>query len=182
MPELPEVQTTVNGLNKEVKELKIVDVWTDYNSVFHAGKNNIKNPEYFKQFKKDVVGTKILNASRKGKNVLIHLSNGNTVLTHMKMTGHYLYGRYSVVPEALRATFAKQNEAHKAQGRFIHLIFSLSNKKHLAFSDMRKFAKVFVFKTKEENAVLDLMHLGPDALSKDFTFSIFKQQLLKKPQ
>ncbi len=29
MPELPEVQTTVNGLNKKVKGKTIADVWTD---------------------------------------------------------------------------------------------------------------------------------------------------------
>ncbi|MBP6879994.1 MAG: bifunctional DNA-formamidopyrimidine glycosylase/DNA-(apurinic or apyrimidinic site) lyase, partial [Candidatus Pacebacteria bacterium] len=29
MPELPEVQTTVNGLNRTVKGLKVIDVWTN---------------------------------------------------------------------------------------------------------------------------------------------------------
>lgn len=52
MPELPEVQTTVNGINDEVASLAITEVWTDYNSLFHATKDNIKNPEYFKHFKK----------------------------------------------------------------------------------------------------------------------------------
>ena len=53
MPELPEVQTTVNGIKKYVVGLSISGVWTDYNSGFHAGKDNIKNPQYFKKFKKE---------------------------------------------------------------------------------------------------------------------------------
>src|SRR4051812_38782726 len=102
MPELPEVQTTVDGINAEVASLTIRDVWTDYKSLFHAGKDNIKNPEYFAQFKKDVVGAKIKHASRVGKNVLIHLSNGKTILTHMKMTGHYMYGEFVFTREPPR--------------------------------------------------------------------------------
>lgn len=161
MPELPEVQTTVDGINKLAKGLVIKDVWSSYKSLYHAGKNNIKNPEYFSRFKKDVTGGKILGARRRGKNVLIHLSNGNTILTHMKMTGYYVYGKE--VPD-----------------KYTRLIFHLSNNKTLAFSDLRKFAKVYVFKTKEEKEVLDLMALGPEPLEKSFTFKIFWQQLLKR--
>src|ERR1700722_343126 len=96
MPELPEVQTTVDGLNAEVKGLKITDVGTDYKSHFHVGKDNIKNPKYFSEFRKDVVGAKVTKASRQGKNVLIHLSNDRTILVHMKMTGHLMHGAYAL--------------------------------------------------------------------------------------
>ena len=38
MPELPEVQTTVSGLNRVLSGLVITDVWTEYNSpYFHGG-------------------------------------------------------------------------------------------------------------------------------------------------
>ena len=56
MPELPEVQTTDDGLNKTVKGKKILDVWTDYKSAFHKGKENIKNPTFFEIFKKKITG------------------------------------------------------------------------------------------------------------------------------
>src|SRR4051794_28495006 len=95
MPELPEVQTTVNGLNAEVKGLKVTDIWTNYKSNFHKGKENVKDPPYFRVFKKNAIGQKITHASRQGKNVLIHLSNKKTILVHMKMTGHFLYGKYA---------------------------------------------------------------------------------------
>lgn len=184
MPELPEVQTTVDGINAEVASLSITDVWTDYNSLFHAGKDNIKNPEYFSHFKKDVVGAKITKASRVGKNVLIHLSNGKTILTHMKMTGHYMYGKYEF-KELSRAGFwepvAKDGPLRDPYNRHIHLVFSLSDGNHLAFADLRKFAKVFIFDTENEKTIEDLMHLGPDPLSPNFTYTVFKQQLLKRP-
>lgn len=183
MPELPEVQTTVDGLNDETASLTITDVWTDYKSLFHAGKDNVKNPEYFPRFKRDVEGAKILGAARVGKNVLIRLSNGNTVLTHMKMTGHFLHGNY--VFDAKRKRWAPKDEGgplNDPYNRHIHLVFSLSDGTHLAFADVRKFAKIFVFRTEDERAVEDLMRLGPDPLSPAFTYEKFRERLDMRPR
>ena len=47
MPELPEVQTTVDGINKTVRGLQIVGVWTNYDSPHYANKEEIKNPLFF---------------------------------------------------------------------------------------------------------------------------------------
>lgn len=181
MPELPEVQTTVNGINSELKGLKIIDVWTDYRSLYHAGKNNVKNPEYFPRFKKEVVGATIEKASRIGKNVLIHLSNGKTILTHMKMTGHYLYGQY-VFNNKTWEPKEKEGPLRDPYNQHIHLVFTLSNKKHLAFSDLRRFAKIFIFETKDIKNIADLTHIGPDPLSKETIYAVFKERLLKKPK
>ncbi len=187
MPELPEVQTTVDGINDEVRGLSITDVWTDYKSLFHAGKDNIKNPEYFSQFKKDVIGAKIKSATRVGKNVLIHLTRSTssgqankTILTHMKMTGHYMYGKYVYADKKWQPE-AKTGPLRDPYNRHIHLVFTLSDGKHLAFADLRKFAKVFVFDTENEKTIKDLMDIGPDPLSTHFTFKIFKEQLYRRP-
>ncbi|MDO8569348.1 MAG: DNA-formamidopyrimidine glycosylase [bacterium] len=162
MPELPEVQTTVNGLNKTVRGKKIVDVETSYNSSYHAGKDNIKNPKFFAIFKKKIRGKKILKAERRGKNVLIHITSGYTILVHMKMTGHFIYDRPATT--------------------FVRLDFKLDNGKHLVLSDMRKFAKVTLVKTSELEKSLHIKHLGPEPLENNFQFSIFSSQLKKKPR
>ncbi|MEK7176206.1 MAG: DNA-formamidopyrimidine glycosylase [Patescibacteria group bacterium] len=164
MPELPEVQTTVNGLNRYVRGLIIKDVWTDYYSEFHLGKPNIKDREFFKKFRTAVIGAKILGASRRAKNILLQLSNGKTILIHMKMTGCLLYGTY------------------KINSKFIHAIFSLSNGKELALSDLRKFAKVTLIKTNELETSSDLKNLGPEPLEKNFSWQKFQERLLKKSQ
>ena len=96
MPELPEVTTTVNGLNKVLKNLTIKDVWSDYFlRTKNKRKDTIKNKKYFEKFRKEISGEKFKNAERRGKNILIHLTDGKTILVHMKMTGHLLYGKYS---------------------------------------------------------------------------------------
>lgn len=189
MPELPEVQTTVDGINKEVKGLTITDVWTSYDSPFHYEKENIKNPKYFSAFKKSVVGSKIVNAERHGKNVLIHLSNGQTILAHMKMTGHFMYGKY----EQEKITDDKNTNKKTALGwqpsektgpladpfnKNIRLLFTLSNGKHLAFADTRKFAKIFIFEISNRNKIPDLAILGPDPQSKNFSPKTMRERLL----
>ena len=162
MPELPEVTTTVKGLNEVLPKLTIKDVWSDY---FLRTKNkridNIKNKKYFERFKKEIVGEKVKNAERRGKNVLIHLTGEKTILIHMKMTGHLLYGKYKWDNKKWRSDEKLLSDSFN---QFIHLIFTLSNRKHLAFSDMRKFAKVVMFETYKKDSVIDLVNLGPEPL------------------
>ena len=89
MPELPEVQTIVSDLQKILPELKIMGVETDWKKMF-------KNCS-FENFKKEVFGEKILDVRRLGKNILIDLSGGKTIIIHQKMTGHFLYGNWELV-------------------------------------------------------------------------------------
>lgn len=194
MPELPEVQTTVDGINHYAKGQTITDVWTDYGSLQYEGKNHIKNKLFFTKFKKEVVGAKIKNAERRAKNVLINLNNGKSVLIHMKMTGHILYGIY----EKTSATKdpwkpIDTNAALKDSfNKFIHLVFTLSptsrkamqgkqSLHYLVLSDMRKFAKVTLIPTKELFESDDLKNLGPEPLIPSFTAKVLQERLLKRP-
>jgi formamidopyrimidine-DNA glycosylase len=182
MPELPEVQTTVDGINTKTKDLKIVDVWTSYDSPFHYGKENIKDPKYFNTFKKNVVGGKITGAERQGKYVLIHLSNGRAILAHMKMTGHFMYGKYEQhkISDKKTAWSPSQKDSPLADpfNKHIRLLFALSNGRHLAFADTRKFAKIFIFDNKKIGQIPELADLGPDPLGRSFSVSTMQERLM----
>jgi len=182
MPELPEVQTTVDGISEVAAGLSITDAWTDYGGSFHAGKSHIKNREYFPEFKKAVIGKKILGSERRGKNILIHLSDGLTMLIHMKMTGHVMYGKYKKTAAA-KDPWKPQEKGplEDPYNRHIHLVLSLSDGKCLVLSDMRRFAKVAVAQTAELPSHPDLSHLGPEPLAKEFTLAVFKERLMKRP-
>jgi formamidopyrimidine-DNA glycosylase len=179
MPELPEVQTTANILNQKITGLSITDVWTDYDSVFHAGKDNIKNKKYFPYFKKEILGKKVISVTRRAKNVLINVSGNKTILVHMKMTGHLLYGKFAFDGK----TWLPPHDGllDDPFNRFIHLAFSLSNKNALVLSDSRKFAKVLVTDTDKLMQMDGLDSLGPEPLEKGFTYKVFREQLAKKP-
>ncbi len=166
MPELPEVQTTASGLDRIIQGISprpsITHVWTDYKSVYFIGSGTIKDPKYFSKFKKLVQGATLSHVTRRAKNVLIHLSNDLTILVHMKMTGHLLYGDY---------------DRSDPFNRHIHFILYLSNGKNIELSDLRKFAKVTLVKTNELHLSEHLESIGPEPLEKSFTFSKFKERV-----
>jgi len=155
MPELPEVTTTVRGINETVKGKIIENVWTDWPKLF-------SEPAY-KTVSKKIRGKKILNSERIAKYVLIHLSEGLTLVTHMKMTGHFMYGSYKKTNKAWQAS-KKGALRDDPFNRFIHVVFSLSNKKHLVLCDMRKFARIRLIKTEDIKSDKYLSQVGPDAL------------------
>jgi len=176
MPELPEVQTTVNGLNETVLNLTIKSIWTDYKSDAYADKDEIKNPSYFGFFKKIVTGRTIKKVTRVGKNILIHLDDKSTILIHMKMTGHLLYGLYTQ-----KTHMWVSGEAGPLRddpfNRYIHLVFSLSDGKHLVLSDMRTFAKVTLIPKGGVTTSKHLTHIALDPLSPLFIFDVFSNIL-----
>lgn len=185
MPELPEVTTTVNGLKKVLTGLSFSDVWTDIakkNQIITQFKNTIKEESFFIKFKKEVIGQKVILVERRAKNILINLSNDKTILIHLKMTGHLLYGKYVYDKKSNKwQPDEKEIESLKdPYNRFVHVVFSLSNGKHLAFSDSRKFGKVTLLDTKEAHETKHLKDLGLEPLDKNFTFEKFKELLLKK--
>lgn len=96
------------------------------------------------------------------------------------MTGHLLYGKYKWLGKEWRQE-KKDGPLADPFNRFIHLVFSLSNGKHLAFSDLRKFAKVMISPSKEIEEAGGLDILGPEPLENSFTLETFKKRLNLKP-
>jgi formamidopyrimidine-DNA glycosylase len=161
MPELPEVETTVRGLKKEILDLKILDVWTDLTTKDKRKDDTVSNPRYFILFRKEIKNKKILSVERRAKNILINLSGNKTILIHLKMTGSLFYGTF--------------------ENKYIHFIFYLSNKKNLYFSDVRKFGKITLLDTNIAHNSKHLKDFGPEPLEKSFTLKKFKERLNKKP-
>lgn len=191
MPELPEVQTTVNGLAKMLPKLQITDVWTDLAVKNHTTPHlsqSLKDKNFFKKFKQLVVGNKIISVERRAKNILINLANKETILIHMKMTGHLMVGKYIKVENKKTKIFwqVAANEKNDAlrdpYNKYLHVVFSLSNGKQLVLSDARKFAKVTLVPTEKIATSIHLGHLGPEPLEKKFTFKEFKLRLSKRPR
>lgn len=169
MPELPEVQTTVNGLHSKVLSRTFVDVWSDWEKA-------VKRPKEFKIFKKELKGKKILRVYRRAKNVILELSDGYSLLVHMKMTGHLLCGTWSMKQGKWIAD--EDGPLRDSINGFLHLIFTLDNGTMIALSDVRKFAKIELWPTK------DLIHLhdylGPEPLEKSFTVEVLERILKSK--
>jgi formamidopyrimidine-DNA glycosylase len=172
MPELPEVQTTVDGLNKKIKKRRITGVW------FGAPKL-VKKPGP-KDLEKQIKGSKIIEVKRRGKNILIYLDKGNLLLIHMKMTGHLLYGKWKIkkAPKGKYEILSLvRGPMQEKVNDYIRAIFYLDNGFQFALSDLRKFAKMVFGKAEEMENSPELAKLGPDPTDKNFTFKKFKEAI-----
>ena len=182
MPELPEVQTIVNDLDRKIKGLTIADVWTDWPKYFSAkggsafgGKRHYSD---FDGFKKEIKGKKIKKIWRIGKNIIFDLSDNKKMLIHQKMTGHLLVGTWNL---KLGTWHAKQKGLLTEKvNNYIHAMFLLSGNKMMGFSDLRKFGKILVADEKDFKNLEDVKNIGPDPLTPKFGFSEFKSLISKK--
>jgi len=167
MPELPEVETIVRDLKKEVVGKTFSDIWVESTKI-------VKD---YKRFKNELLFKKILDIKRRGKNILFFLSSGKILLIHQKLTGHLLFGKWK----------RKNNKwvcdiegplKEDPMNSFLRLILFFKEGCQLALSDLRKFAIVEILTNDELQKKLN--SLGFEPLSKNFTFEIFKNAIYKK--
>ena len=85
MPELPEVETVRRGLTQLVKGSTIQSVDVLYAKMINLPPND---------FKKALRGKTIEKIDRRGKYLLIRLSDNLTIVSHLRMEG-----KYDVEPE-----------------------------------------------------------------------------------
>lgn len=177
MPELPEVHTTVTGLQKVLPDLIFKDIWADMWSTSILAKNTIKDRSYFPYFKKHTLNQKIKNVERRAKYILINLENDFTVIIHMKMTGHLMYGKWKTVSGKWKPVDVS-GPLNDPYNRHIRVVFELSDGNQLAYCDSRKFGSISIMKTLLIHTE-KLSHLGPEPLDNTFTLPLFKERLLK---
>ncbi|MEK9186163.1 MAG: DNA-formamidopyrimidine glycosylase family protein, partial [Patescibacteria group bacterium] len=135
MPELPEVQTVVNDLNKKVIGRKITGVWFDWPKMIKDPMDQSKTRiahKHVAEFEKTIRGKKILKVARKAKNILIYLSDDLLLLIHQKMTGHMLVGKWKIQKlkgKSIVIPLEPKAAVTDPYNRYIHLIFYLDNGK-----------------------------------------------------
>lgn len=155
MPELPEVETVVRGLNKFVVGTRITSIQVNLAKVINVSPS---------QFKKSVLKATITSARRRAKIIIIELSNSYSLGIHLKMAGRLLYLKKNTPIE-----------------KHTHVILHLNNGYDLRFWDMRQFGYVRVFPTKDTAKGLKLDEFGPEPLEKSFTLDRFKEMFKARP-
>ena len=151
MPELPEVETTVRALRPPLLGKTITGVRNSW-------PRHIATPSP-EALQERISGRRIEAIDRRGKYLVFTLSGGETLIIHLRMTGHL-----SVVDEDAPVT------AHT------HTIFTLAGGKELRFRNPRKFGRVYL--VREPGDVLG--KLGPEPLEPDFTPARLREQLERR--
>lgn len=194
MPELPEVETVVRGLKKPLVGQTIKDI-----KKLHPKSLQLASELSLNKLK----GLKVLNLQRRGKAIIINLTNQISLLVHLKMTGQLIYIPHplSSLPPSLssrqpslssraqsRDLSTRLNLGHPTAdflnsmpSKHTRIIFKLS-KGVLYFNDQRLFGWIKVMPTKKVAENSFIKNLGLDALSKFFTANILQQIIKKRPK
>lgn len=155
MPELPEVETVRRSLLKKLVGRKITQV--------HVTMDKIVSPLLVDEFVEQATGKEILDIRRRGKYLLLDLSEQLTLIVHLRMTGKFIFCK-------------AQDEVMK----HTHVIFELDDGHHLRFVDQRQFGKVLLVPNEALHQVSGLSTLGPEPLEDEFTLEWFKHTMAKK--
>ncbi|MFB6212482.1 MAG: DNA-formamidopyrimidine glycosylase [Candidatus Magasanikbacteria bacterium] len=187
MPELPEVETTVQKLKNKITGKEITGVWTDWPKYFSKGSKDSDHLAKTEEEFEDCVKEEVEKVERRGKNILIHLSGLKTLLVHQKLSGHLLVGEW-VKNENFEGELNDKWEEElwvpskdskdflwNPKNRFIRLIFFFQDGTQMAFSDMRRFGKILCGPKEEIMNISDIKGLGPDPMEEDFNLDNFKE-------
>lgn len=155
MPELPEVETIAKYLRDGVRDQPSV-LGMKVSSVDLLWERTMAEPSP-RDFKQRVVGQSVESIWRRGKYLVIGLSD-DTLLIHLRMSG-------DLFVEPTQSVMAKHNR----------LVINFENKWRLTFNDSRKFGRVWL--VSDPDTILG--NLGPEPLDELFTVSEFHKNLQK---
>jgi formamidopyrimidine-DNA glycosylase len=146
MPELPEVETIKNELAPWVVGKSFTEVTIFDPKLLSGGSAG--------EVRRGSTGQTIESLERRGKYLIFHLSNGEALIIHLRMTG------------SLRLN-------PKGVDRYARAAFQLSNGRRFVFSDRRRLGKMWLV----EDADTVVSKLGPEPLDRRFTPSVLRQRL-----
>jgi len=145
MPELPEVETVVNGLKPQIVGKRIV-------SVSNSGKNlRYPLPDFTA-----IQGQGLINIVRRAKYLLFHFENGQTLIWHLGMTGQFhVLSETEVVAKHEHVTFVLSDDTS-------------GDKITLRYRDTRRFGYADICETTKLENHDWIQSLGIEPLLDDF--------------
>jgi formamidopyrimidine-DNA glycosylase len=144
MPELPEVELVARALGRAVRGARFESA-----KLLRPGLAPDTTP---REFARRLRGARVVEVGRRGKHILAALDNGETLITHLRMTGSFRLLR-----------------ARAALPKHTHALFRLEDGRRLAFTDQRHFGLMKLARASELHAVKELRGLAPEPFSEEFT-------------
>ncbi|HIE01305.1 MAG TPA: DNA-formamidopyrimidine glycosylase [Thiotrichaceae bacterium] len=158
MPEGPEVQTIVNGLQNKIINHRIENI------TFAEGAESMVAPLTPSDFRTLIANQIVTNVHRRGKFVDIELSSGIHLIIHLLMTGQIIFN----------------NDPHNSQPpKFLRIVFQFENGQELYIADKSTWVKIVCLSRDEIKTYKKFQDLGVDVLSEQFTFTTFYETLTK---
>jgi formamidopyrimidine-DNA glycosylase len=156
MPELPEVETVVRYLNKNILNKEIVEIIIHKEKII---KNIDKNG-----FINFLINEKILKVERKAKYIIFVFSNNKNMISHLRMEGKF---------------FVEKNDSELIKNKHSHILFKFKDGEYLIYNDTRIFGTMNIYSKEEMINNKELIRVGYEPFDEncnvDYLFQIFKK-------
>ncbi len=163
MPELPEVETVLRGISPILEGNQI-----DYAQV---NRPDLRRP-FPNNLAKRLKNRRINFLHRRSKYILIDLSEGETLIMHLGMSGRIM------ISQKVAGTFHHYTTHSQKHD---HFILHLKDNHQLTFNDPRRFGVIDLLKTENLELSGMLSQIGPEPLSNSFNEAYFVSTMrLKK--
>ena len=155
MPELPEVETIKRNMESLISGLT-------FKSINLIMPKVIRTPES-QEFIENLCGKKVKKIGRRGKYLIIYLSDHFILVIHLRMTGKLIYEPPGTLP-----------------AKHTHVIFKFDNDCELHYSDIRQFGRMALMEADRMDTWPGLKNLGVEPLSEVFTRDFLKKELKRR--
>lgn len=159
MPELPEVEIVVQGLNQMILGEKIKKVEVRWPRI-------IESPTV-EDFKNQLEGQVFEEVKRRGKFILFYLTD-DVLISHLRMEG-----KYQVVDP-------KNEVEDPFDSKHTHVIFHLESGEELRYLDVRKFGRMSLVPKGQEFKHKSLAKLGPEPVAEEFKLDAMQEFLTRR--
>src|SRR6476620_1103238 len=140
MPELPEVETTVRGLERVLDGRRIASV-------------EARRPDLRRALPVDLgqrlTGARVTGLGRRAKYGLIETDRDDTMIFHLGMSGHW-----RIDPSEI--------------GKHDHVVIETDAGRRLALNDHRRFGSLDLVRTEEIGSYSPFVKMGPEPLDEAF--------------
>lgn len=148
-------------------------------------------PKSFPNAKVDVdqfvIGAKIADVKRRAKVLTIELSSNYSLVIHLKMTGQLVCvakptadSRQQTAEQRFGAGHPNDSLIGELPDNSTRVTLSLNDGSKLYFNDQRKFGWMRLIPTPEVQNLDFFKKAGPEPLSKDFTWQIFRDRCMRR--
>ena len=156
MPELPEVETTLRGLESYLQEKRFEQV--------EVRRRDLRWP-IADEFEETLTDQHVTGYRRRGKYLILDLSNGYSVLGHLGMSGTF----------RVEPTMPKELRIHD------HVLITADSGEVAIFCDPRRFGFLLLNETKTLSDHPRLIKMGPDPFDEEvLTVTYLKDKLSKR--
>ena len=156
MPELPEVETVMRGLQPHLEGRRITRV--------QLNRKDLRVP-FPRGFAKALEGARVERLERRAKYMLWHLDTGSAVIVHLGMSGKF-------------TIYAKGDEA--IPNPHDHVIITTDAGTRLIYTDHRRFGLMSLVKQSEIDRHPYFAAMGPEPLSNAFSGPALSERLKGK--